>query len=188
MNNMVEQITFQTIFQFLQTLSIMVGIAYYLMILQNQQKSQQTALETRQAQLFMPIYAKFYDKEFMKDYVKIISWEWTDYDDFMKKYGANNIEAWSTIMAWTDYFEGLGVLVKRGLIEVSFIDDLISGMVIQFWEKYGPYIMEFRERANYPQFAEFCEYLYVEIKSIAEQQHPELETGIISKFQELVTQ
>lgn len=184
----VDQITFQTIFQFLQTISIMVGIAYYLMILQNQQKSQKTALDTRQAQLFMPIYAKFYDKEFMKDYVTIMSWEWDDYDDFMLKHGADNLDDWSTIMAWTDYFEGLGVLVNRGLIEVSFIDDLISGMVIGFWEKYGDYIMEFRTRANYPQFAEFCEYLYVEIKSIAEQQHPELETVKISKFQELVTQ
>ena len=73
MSYMLEKVTFQTIFQFIQTISIMVGIAYYLMILQNQQKSQKTALETRQAQLFMPIYAKFYDKEFMKDFVTIMS-------------------------------------------------------------------------------------------------------------------
>ena len=34
---MVDQITFQTIFQFLQTVSIMVGIVYYLLILNKQQ-------------------------------------------------------------------------------------------------------------------------------------------------------
>ena len=39
-----------------------------------------------------------------------------------------------------------------------------------------PYIKERRVRDNYPQMYEHVEYLYNQIKQIAEQQHPELKT------------
>ena len=45
----------------------MVGIAYYLMILQNQQKNMNTPLETMQAQLFMEIYQTYVTKEIHRD-------------------------------------------------------------------------------------------------------------------------
>jgi hypothetical protein len=43
-----------------------------------------------------------------------------------------------------------------------------------FWERYGPVIIDGRKRLNMPQMWEWAEYLYHEIKSIAEQQHGEL--------------
>ena len=85
MNNMVDQITFQTIFQFLQTLSIMVGIAYYLMILQNQQKSQQSTLETRQAQLFMQLYNKVVSQEGIDNLGLLVRAEWSSYEEWVEK-------------------------------------------------------------------------------------------------------
>jgi len=39
-----------------------------------------------------------------------------------------------------------------------------------------PMMVEWRERFNWPQAFEWAEYLYNEIKPIAEQQHPELKT------------
>jgi uncharacterized Zn finger protein len=186
------EITYQMVLSTIQTVGILVGIVYYLTIMRNQQrtrelalksqeltrKAQEQALETRQAQLFMPIYSKFYEKEFMKDFGNVVrNWEWDDYDDFYEKYGVEkNPEAWSSFIATMDYFEGIGVLVKRKLIEASLIDDLISGLVMMYWEKSESYIRESRLRRNYPQFAEFFEYLYNEVKAIAVQQHPELKT------------
>jgi len=72
------------------------------------------------------------------------------------------------------YFEGMGVLVNRKLIDVSFVDDLISGLIIRYWEKMEPIIDDAREKMDYPQLAEWTEYLYREIRTIAEEQHPEL--------------
>ena len=69
---MVDQLTFQTIFQFLQTLSIMVGITYYLMILRNQQKSQKLTLETRQATLMMNIFKELTSEKRWEEYVRSI--------------------------------------------------------------------------------------------------------------------
>lgn len=36
------------------------------------------------------------------------------------------------------YFEGIGVLVKRNLVDPSMVDDLMSGRFIDFWEAMGP--------------------------------------------------
>jgi hypothetical protein len=57
---MVEQLTFQTVFQFLQTVGILVGVFYYIMTIRANQrnqelsiKSQESTLETRQTNILM---------------------------------------------------------------------------------------------------------------------------------------
>jgi hypothetical protein len=62
------------------------------------------------------------------------------------------------------------------LLDASLVDDLMSGMVIGFWEKCSPLVFEMREVENVPQISEWFEYLYNQIKPIAEEQHPELRT------------
>ena len=195
---MMVEITYQMVLSTLQTAGILIGIVYYIMTIRTNQRNQEIslknqqltlqsqeltrkaseqALETRQAQLFMPIYSKFHDKEFVKDFTNmIVHWDWDDFDDFWEKYGPEDPETYSIIISTMDYFEGVGVLVKRNLIEASFIDDLYSGLVMMFWEKMEGFVREYRLRRNYPQFAEYVEYLYNEVKAIAVQQHPELKT------------
>jgi hypothetical protein len=47
-------------------------------------------LQTRQAQLFMPIYSKLTENDFMSDGKEIQDeWNWRDYYDFDKKYMAD---------------------------------------------------------------------------------------------------
>jgi hypothetical protein len=74
------------------------------------------------------------------------------------------------------YLEGMDVLVRRGLIDPFLVDDLMSGAIIQFWEKFNPIIMEYRRRRDWPQIGEQIEYLYNQIKPIVERQRRELET------------
>jgi hypothetical protein len=57
------ELTYQMVLSTVQTAGILVGIAYCLVIMRNSQKtrelalqSQEQALETRQAQLFMDVY------------------------------------------------------------------------------------------------------------------------------------
>jgi hypothetical protein len=59
------EITLPITLQIIQTLSLIIGIAYYLTIMRNSQKTreltlnaQEQALETRQAQLFMQLANK----------------------------------------------------------------------------------------------------------------------------------
>ena len=74
------------------------------------------------------------------------------------------------------FLEAIGVLVNRGMIDVTLVDDLMSGSILKWWEKFEPVQLEIRERFNWPQNAEWGEYIYKQIKPIVEEQHPELKT------------
>jgi len=199
-------VSYQMVLSTLQTVGLLVGIFYYVITLRNQQKNQEIslknqeislrnqeltlqsqelsrkaqeqALETRQAQLFMGLYDRWSDPETIKHYDEIFRWEWTDYDDFEERYGSEvNPEQYISFSFLARFFEGVGVLVKRKLTDPALVDDLMSGNVLDFWEKFGEPMIKIRQvRDNYPQYYEHVEYLYSVIKPIVESQHPELAT------------
>ncbi|MHA1959537.1 MAG: DUF4760 domain-containing protein [Candidatus Thorarchaeota archaeon] len=158
-----------------ETAGILVGILIALFQLRRIQARGQTELETRQASLFMQIYDHFYNLDFVKRQLEIWKWNWSDYDDFLRKYDFDtNPETGSLFFSVGTYFEGIGVLVNRNLIDPRIVDDLMSGLIMRTWNKFGPVIRETRRRLNWPQYFEFFEYLNDRIKLIAENQHPEL--------------
>ena len=159
-------------------LSITASIIYYATILSNANKTQKTQLETRQAQLFMPIYSTYQSEEFIKAFSEVMKWEFESYDDYMAKYSSEvNPEAYLMYRKVFGFLEGLGVLVRRGLIDPSLVDDLMSGAILGYWEKFEPYFVERRERLDWPQVGEQIEYLYKQVKPIAERQRRELTTS-----------
>jgi hypothetical protein len=171
------EITYQMVLSTLQTVGILVGIAYYVMTLNYTRRNQQQQLETRQAQLFMPIHSVYQSEDHIKAVSEIQKWEWEDYDDYMAKYGEEvNPEAYMMYRKVFGFLEGLGVLVRRRLIDPSLVDDLMSGLVIRYWEKFEPIFVERRRQLNWPQVAEQIEYLYHQVKPIAERQLRELTT------------
>ena len=123
----------------------------------------------------MPIYSTFYSDEFLKAYYEIMSWRFDNYDDYTSKYGyAVNPEATRMQAKVNLYLEGIGVLVKRSLIAPSLVDDLMSSVIIGYWEKYCRYCLEYRVRRNNPQMGEYVEYLYGQIKPIFDRQHKDV--------------
>ena len=165
-------------------LGLIVSILYYTTILQNanktrelQLRAQEHATETRQAQLFMQIYSTWSSRETINIRSELSTWTWIDYDDFTQKYGAtNNPEAHTKFQELANWYEGIGVLIKRKLIDPTFVDDLMSGTTMWGWETFGSIVKERRVRHNYPYYYEFWEYLYDEVSAIAQKQHPELST------------
>jgi hypothetical protein len=169
-----RMVSIETISIVFTGLSVSLAAFYYISTLRNAQRTQQLQLETRQAQLFMQIYQQFISKDFKLSYLDIINnWSWDDFDDFIRKYVADieNNSKWDIVGS---FFEGIGVLVKRGLVNPALVDDLMSGHTLMSWEKMEPVYLEIRRRWNWPQIAEWWEYLYNEIKAIASEQHPEL--------------
>ena len=168
--------------QILQSISYIAGATgvctasiYYIINLRNSQKNMRLTLETRQAQLFMQIYSTFCSYPIQKARNEMGKWSFRDYDDFQSKYGdAVNPEAYLHHSSLSFFFEGIGVLVLRKLIDPSLVDDLMSGPIITYWEKMRPFYLEYRVRFDWPQFGEYIEYLYNHIKPIAEKQKVEL--------------
>ena len=59
------------------------------------------------------------------------------------------------------FFEGIGVLVKRQLIDIDLVEDLLSDRVLWWWEMYQPICIGARQVTNDPEMYENMEYLYM---------------------------
>ena len=155
-------VSFEVLAIILSVLGLATSLFYYARVLENQNK-------TRQTQLFLQFYNRLTDKQFYEEFRKIRDQEWDDIDDYIEKYGIGPT-------LFDIYLEGVGLLVKRGQIDIQLVDDLMSSLVIRHWRSHGEVMIGLRKKQNMPQIAEWTEYLYYEIMKIAEKQHPELDT------------
>jgi len=131
---------------------VLVGVVYYILDMRNQAR-------TRQTDLVMRLYSTYGSKDFQEAWATVRELDFKDYNDFVKKYG------WSAAMSEVClFFEGVGVLLHKKLVDISMLDDLFTGPVKMTWEKMKPMIEGHREQRKYPQFYEWLEYLYNELK------------------------
>jgi hypothetical protein len=93
----------------------------------------------------------------------ILAMEYDDYEDFVKRYGELNIDhpLQNAIATMSNYYEGMGILTKRKLVDIDLIRDLYGGMIISIWERMLPIVSEVRKRDK-SSWANF-EYLYDEM-------------------------
>jgi hypothetical protein len=151
----------QTVSVLIATASVTLAAAYYILQMREQNKN-------RQAQLFMQIYSHYLDK-IVEDEMTLYTMEYKNYDDFMDKYGwKSNPEFFKKFNKFVSYLEGVGVLVKRGLIDPSMVYDLNGGLVRWYWEKSKPFWLEFRARNNERNTVEYTEYLYDRLSKMDE--------------------
>jgi len=149
---------FRIIVSVTQMMSVIAAAIYYVFISTN-------TIKTRKAQLFMQIYNSFQRQEFLKQFIEIMNLQWTDFEDYWQKYGMiNNPEEASKIHSIGTYLEGIGVLVKRKLIDLELVDELMTGIIERYWEKMEPMIIAQRELLDWPEAYEWTEYLYKKIK------------------------
>ena len=163
--------TLQTLLTFLTLISVPVGVVYHIMTLRNTRKNQELQLETRQAQLFMDIYETYASKQYQKDRERMLYlWEFEGSDDFFNKYGVDvNPDEHAIYDMFTAHFEGIGVLVRRGLIDSNLVYDLMYDSVIFFWEKFEPVLLGIREQWGQKSY-EDLEFLKNEMLRIKEQE------------------
>jgi hypothetical protein len=136
---------------------VLVGVAYYILDMRHQSKVRQTDLAVR-------LYSQVCTKEFMEALHKLLSAEYKDYNDFVKRYGgvlSDNPVSIAYGMVCM-YLEGNGILLKRKLVDVDLIRNLFN--VVSWWEKLKPIIYGVREERHQPEYYEWFEYLANEIK------------------------
>jgi hypothetical protein len=176
---MVEPITFQTVFQFLQTASIMVGITYYILTLQNQKRNQKETLETRQVQLYMQIYNQgINNRNFIEAFHRIQNLKWDNSQEFLDLVDYNNPETRENAVALgtlVGYYEGVGTLVKENMLSIRWVALLFGSWTRMFWEKIKPVAEDVRINTKAPRTFSETEYLYNMLMKYMEE-HPELKT------------
>ena len=86
--------------------------------------------------------------------------EYKDYDDFMAKYGpVENPSFFDMLAAHLSYYEGIGSLVYKKLIDIELVSDLYSSLVTSAWDKIESFVLEYRKRNDVPRSGEYMEYL-----------------------------
>ena len=163
-------VEFDTLLNLLQTISIVVAIAYYVMVLNNQQKSQRHAEETRQATLFMQSYRDAATREMQILSMELLAWKFDDYDDFVKKYVSDTIQSgkWVTFSL---YFQGLGILLEENYVPAEIMYKMDQGgmATIMYWSKFKPIIERERKKHNNPDHGKYFEYYAMEMIKLREQ-------------------
>ena len=137
---------------------ILVGVIYYILDIRYQAK-------TRQTDLVMRLYSTFDSREFQEAWVETLQMEFKDYKDYLEKYGAaSGKPAYVSVNMVAGFFEGLGILLYRGLIDIALVDDLFSSDIVITWHKMKPLAEGWRKHFNRPQMSEWFEYLYNEMQ------------------------
>jgi hypothetical protein len=156
----------QTISLAVTATSVVIGIIYYIF-------TARTTLQTRQAQLYMQLYNRW-TPEMNSTFWSFLSVDFKDAQEHLTKYRADKEYA-----RWCDtlgtFYEGLGVLVREGFLDIRYISLFLGGGTRMHWEKYKPIIGDLRRLLGYSRWLSETEYLYDRLMEFMEK-HPELKT------------
>jgi len=170
----------QTIGVLVTAASVSVAAIYYAFTLRlnmkNQElslKAQQQSAETRQAQMFMSIYDKHSNIHFSKAWEKTVFTPWKTWEDFSKLWEDPEFND-AAMLIGTSY-DGLGVLVMEGLLDIRLVALLMGGRVRPWGEKIMPILDDGRKAMGFRRWLSEAEYLYNELIKYTDL-HPELDT------------
>lgn len=153
----------QTIYYMITATGVLLAAIDYVFTLRAQRANMKTTLETRQAELFMGVYQTYVKKELHRDIEIVLNAEFTDFEDWLLKYGPkSNPEGHAKFDSVLSYMEGLGALVKRNLIDPSYVVELLGLEVLYTHQKYRLVIAGIR-KANPTLYTDF-DVLYEAIK------------------------
>jgi hypothetical protein len=130
---------------------VMIGVVYYILEIR-----QQTRI--RQTDLVMRLYSTRGSKEFQEALKNVMTAKPENYKDY------ENWWEWSDFIEVLIFFEGIGILLHRKLVDIKLADDLFSTLIKASWEKIRSVVEGVRKYHSSPQIAEYFEYLYNELK------------------------
>ena len=158
----------QTITVVIAGISVIIGVMNSILSSRRAEKNDQQMLETRQAQLYTQIYNRWNSRDLVNAYGQIrYRYQWEPRaEDWYQKYGIDvNPQAYADFAILGTFFEGLGILVKKRLVDVTLVEDLLSQRIIWYWEQVlKPLVGGIRQITNDPTQWDHIEYLYNEVK------------------------
>ena len=150
------EFTLQIVLQIVQTIALIVGIVYYITIMRNAQK----ARRYENLQWFLNDRT---NEDVMLQYTFVSNLEWEDYDDFERRYGIKtNPDAWARIYSYLVRFDDIGLILKKGHIDIDILYEFTGRMIQSLWKKYQPIIEERRRRVD-PTHFNWFQYLVEEM-------------------------
>jgi len=153
---------------------VIAGFSYYVLTVRNNQKNQELSLktqqqnlETRQAQLFMQIFLVNQGKELAENWTKLYSMDLSNPKELAErgwvKGDPEMMELMQICAVIATHYDGIGLYVRKGFIDIDMVKELLLGDFIMMWEKLKPLVYEIRKVS--PFSADNFEWLYERLKS-----------------------
>ena len=147
--------------------------AYYMMILRATQQNMRLTLETRRIGVVENMMRMFTDTEGRKKAIELLNFEWTDYEDFERKYGSdNNVDAAAKRYSLWNNWNSLGMMLRKEMVEAEDLYDLGGSTMPLFWKKWKPIVEEVRRRYWGQDYLKDCDYLYEEMMKVKLRRDP----------------
>jgi len=165
-----------TLSELLVAFSVVFGvISWYL---QNREMK-----EIQDTRLFMQIWQQYNSAEYAMHRYKVYEMSWENVEDYERKY--QNIPAEERTYMAADVtigrtFEGLSLILQKGLIDTEWLFNLYGNDIIKYWEKFQPLFEEYIVLGYEPPWP-LVEPLYKKMKSIREQRRPGKMVGIVTR-------
>ncbi|HUW48564.1 MAG TPA: hypothetical protein VMW36_07470 [Patescibacteria group bacterium] len=149
----------QTVSVAIASTSVVIVAIYYVFQIRHQTR-------LRQTDLVMRLYSTFGSKEFQDAWTRIESIEFKNYDEYVKKCGLGDYAQCAT------FFEGIGVLLQKKLIDINLVDVLFSVPLKFMYERMKPIIEGNREQFHDQRVFENFEYVYNEMQKREQKLQP----------------
>jgi hypothetical protein len=148
------EITYQMVLSTIQTVSLIVGIIYYLNIMRNAQKIR----ERENLYLRFQILGKEYQMA-VRDFMA------QDWGNTMEDFRTHSLESRVNFDYLQMTYNTIGLMLKEKIIDPDMLYQMHGPQrIMLIWERIENIVQDFRVNINYPRFLESFEYLYNETK------------------------
>ena len=170
---MVDVSLLQSLSYVAAAIGVCVAAVYYAMVLREQRRNMRLTLETRRIGLMDSIITRTINEEGYRSFIELLRYEWSDYEDFERKYGSeNDVDAAAKRHAMWHEYNSVGMMLRKGLVDAEDLCDSGVQGAIYLWEKYRPIIEENRRRYNGKNYLKDLEYLAGEMLRVTKERDP----------------
>jgi hypothetical protein len=145
-------------------IGVIIGVVFTVLELRN-------LVQSRQTDLILRLQTAWRSRALRESYVRVMNMKFKDYDEFAKKYPLYSeigLPEYRAVSEIGSFFDGIGILLHRKLIDIEMVDELFGNSIKATWEKLKPGI-EGRRREVNPSLRRWFEYLYNETKKREQQ-------------------
>lgn len=136
---------------------VLAGVIYYILEIRHQSRLRQTESVVRLSPFF-----NMNAREMQEAITQVCSIEYENYDDYLERYSGKPENTMLKILG--NYFEGIGILVSKKLVEADIVYNFWGDIIQSSWEKIKPLIADMRKDSGDLKMFVFWEYLYNEMK------------------------
>jgi hypothetical protein len=136
---------------------VLAGVIYYVLEIRHQSRLRRTESVIRLSPWF-----NMNAREVQEAVTQVCSIKYKNYEDYLERYSEKPEHMMLKILG--NYFEGIGILVYRKLVEADIVYDLWGDIIRSSWEKIQPLVADMRKDIGDPNVFRFWEHLYTEMK------------------------